>query len=240
MKIVLIAYVLICSLFSSNILLEGTLRIVSTAALISDDYSSRKSEYIESILRLNKFGYDPYIIEAILSTGPSFLDDYCQNVFYSKAHDFSVTDIRNKGINEARTLIDGLNYFDFHPDDMIIKLTGRYLLKSDQFIKQVENNPDIDVFIKYIHLDYIKSPTNEDGSWPITAIFAMRFCYMIEMLESLDYQKMEQNFSYLENEVYKYLERKLQDGSGIRIKQVPILNLTARVIGDGRPYSFEL
>lgn len=237
MKKALMVSVLLSFLFSSNILLEGTLRIVSTAALINDDYSHRKSEYIDSILMLNKFGYEPYVIEAILTTGPSFLDDYCKNVFYSKNHDFSVTDIRNKGINEARTLIDGLNYFDFHSDDMIIKLTGRYLLKSDKFIKLVEDNPDVDVFIKYIYMKSQKSPTNTNGAWPITCCFAMRCCYMKDMLESLDYQKMEQDFSYLEHEVYKYLQRKLQDESGIKIKLVPKLNLSARVIGDGHRHS---
>ncbi len=239
MKKLLTTCALMCTLFSSNIILEGAVRIVSTAALINDNYEQRKTEYIESLLLLNKFGYEPYIIEAILTTGPSFLDDYCRNVFYSKEHDFNVTDIRNKGINEARTLIDGLNHYGFDPDDMIIKLTGRYLLRSDQFIKLVEDNPDTDVFIKCLYFDIFKTPTNPDGTWPLTAMFAMRCSYMKEFIDGLDYKKMERDFSYLEKEVYEFLQRKLQDGSGIKITQVPTLDLSARVIGGGDVVYYE-
>ena len=92
------------------------LRIVCTAALLQDKFEMRKNEYIKCFQILAMYGYkNPYIIEALKGKGPTFLDRYSSNVFYSKAHDFNVKDIRNKGINEARTLLDGFKHFNFHP-----------------------------------------------------------------------------------------------------------------------------
>src|SRR5256885_4787014 len=39
-------------------------------------------------------------------------------------------------------------HFNFDPNDMILKLTGRYQPISDYFFKLVENNPQYDAIVK--------------------------------------------------------------------------------------------
>lgn len=203
----------------------GELRIVCTAALLDHQFDMRKKEYIKSLNTLANYGFkeNVYVVEAIKGVGPTFLDQHSKNVFYSKAHDFNVKDIRNKGINEARTLLDGLDYFNFHPNDMILKLTGRYRLKSNKFIKLIKQNPDVDIFVKVIH----------NGDWPITGCFAMRYRYMRDLLENLDYRYMEENFVYIEHKVMEYINKMFKNKTA-KIMFVENLDLSANIFGRGK------
>jgi hypothetical protein len=126
--------------------MNAEMRIILTAALTDNCFEFRKNQYIESLSILAKYGYkNPYIVEAIRTPGPTFLDDYSTNVFYATCNNPS---IRNLGANEARTLLEALEYFQFADDDMILKLTGRYQLFSDRLIKIVEKNQHkFDAFI---------------------------------------------------------------------------------------------
>jgi hypothetical protein len=42
----------------------------------------------------------------------------------------------------------GMESFNFAPDDMIIKITGRYILKTDEFISLVKKNLDADIIAR--------------------------------------------------------------------------------------------
>lgn len=46
------------------------------------------------------------------------------------------------------SMLIGLLQFDFKPDDMILKVTGRYVLEDNQFVKYVEQNKDADVIAR--------------------------------------------------------------------------------------------
>ena len=146
-----------------------------------------------------------------------------RNVFYSKVHDFNVKDIGNKGINEARTLLDGFTHYNFQPNDMILKLTGRYNLKSDKIIRLIKNNPDVDVFVKVIH----------NGTWPLTGCFAMRQCLFKDLLQNLDLKEMESNFIYIEVKVMDYINNMLKNKIG-KVMFIDHLDLVANIVGDGR------
>ena len=211
---------------------HAKVRILYTAALVQNDFKTREKEYIKSLKILNKYGYNPYIVEAIQGKGPSFLDNYSDRVFYSKKHDFGIKSIKNKGINEAKTMLDALHYFNFDDNDIIIKITGRYFLENNSFLKFVEKNSQQDVIIKTIYNKSFRSRDNPDGIWPITGLFAMRCKYLKEMLINLDYEYMEKHFSYIEAEMFKFLSK---NSKRIKITYSKDLNLVARVIGDGRP-----
>lgn len=177
------------------------IRIVLSAALTDAHYEFRKQQYIEAFNTLEKYGYkDVYVVEALKQQGPTFLDTYTKNVFYSSVND---PKFKNNGINEARTLLEGIYHFNFGPDDMIIKLTGRYRLLSSYFLQLVHDNPDYDVFIKFFE-------RNEPCA--MTFCFAMRCKFFQEMYEQMDYDAMESQWIVAEYEVAKYIVRKANDG----------------------------
>ena len=148
-----------------------TIRVVCTAALSDSYFEFRKKQYVESFEFLNKLGYkDFFIVESLKRGGPTFLESYSKNVFYATVNDSS---LKNHGINEAKTLLECCEHFNFQPDDIVIKLTGRHRVTSDYFLKIVENNQDFDAWVKvnsdgnvftvgYKVGDYIKSKKNNN------------------------------------------------------------------------------
>lgn len=173
------------------------LRVVLTAALTDSHYEFRKSQYIETLMILAGYGYhDVYVVEALKKQGPTLLDDYSKNVFYSSANNQNL-DHRNFGINEAKTLLEGLKYFDFDSEDMIVKMNGRSQPTSDKFLSLVKNNPDYDIFIRMAN------------GGVFTLCFAIKNKYLLEWLENIDYVTMEKNMTTLEAEFYFYINRKL-------------------------------
>lgn len=45
-------------------------------------------------------------------------------------------------------MLIGMEYFNFAPEDMIIKITGRYVLKTDEFISLVKKNSEADIIAR--------------------------------------------------------------------------------------------
>ncbi len=115
-------------------------------------------------------GYENvYVVESLKKQGPTFLDDYSCNVFYSQANNPKLL----PGYNESVTLLDALYHFNFDPDDMIIKLTGRHHFISDEFLRYVEEHQSsVDAFFK------VHNPREL-----FSVAFAMRCKYLIEMCE---------------------------------------------------------
>ena len=98
---------------------KAEVRVILTAALTNNHFELRKNQYIKSLDILSSYDYqNPYIVEALKKTGPTFLDEYSTNVFYSTCNNPS---LKNHGVNEARSLLEALNYFEFADDDIILK-----------------------------------------------------------------------------------------------------------------------
>lgn len=192
-------------------------RIVLTAALAGNFFEQRKQQYEKSFSVLKKLGYtDFYVIEALRRTGPTFLEEHCNNVFYATVNN---SHLRNNGINEALTLLEGCQYFDFHPDDIIVKLTGRYYLVNDFLIKTVENNQDADAIIK----------VNEDGN-VFTLGFAMRYKYLKEMYENIDYASIDRTMIPIEYKVGDYVKFK-KKYANFKVIYVDKLEIAGNLIG---------
>jgi len=176
----------------------GNVRVVCTAALTDAYFEFRKQQYIESFGILNNYGInDLYIIEALKKSGPTFLEEYSSNVFYA-----TVNNIRfiNNGANEAATFREGLEYFKFDDDDMIIKFTGRHQLTSDYLLRLVEDNPDYDAFVRM----------NSEGH-VYALCFAMRFKYLKEMYDYIDFNDIGLSNRPIEHDMGSFIKLKLKD-----------------------------
>lgn len=203
---------------------EGKIRVVCTTALIPLNYEMRKEEYIRSMDTLKSYGYEPYIMEAIHPFSPSFFDEYTQHVYYSNVNNPKLV---NKGVNEARSMMEGFDFYEFDDDDMIVKLTGRYRLISRDFLQIVEDHPEVDVFVKC------------DPGYPkplgkvFTGCFAIRYKFFKELLENLDLEKMERELIDIEVEVANFAQK--LKARGDRVMYLDKVGMSANIGGPFPP-----
>lgn len=193
--------------------------IVCTAALIEYQQEMRKQEYIHSLATIQQLGHEPYVIEAYKKTGPTFLEDYTNHVFYSTMNN---PHARNKGVNEGRTMLEGLRYFNFDDDDIIIKLTGRYAFISSYLIDTIEKNQHIDAFVRSI----------DHNTQIFTGCFAMRYKYLVAMLESFHYPTMERCMINIEFEVARYVKKQDQQQK-IQVLYLDKVDVQGKIFGYG-------
>lgn len=182
--------------------LNERIKIVCTSALKPQNYEERKQQYIHALSLLkNKYGFDFYLVESIANS-PTFLDEYCNHICYTHSNDASLV---NYGINEAVSLIMAFEQLNFEPDTMIIKLTGRYPLENDEFIKIVEQNMDADVIARTWH----------EGD-ACTGLFAIRLRYFVDFLTNhIDFAKMETHNIPLEHFFGAYITKIKKEGAKI-------------------------
>lgn len=172
-----------------------TIKIVCSAALLDEKYEVRKQEYINAIERIKQFGFMPYIVESCKS-GPTFLDQLSDKVWYAKTNDFG---LRNKGVNEAKALLNFFEHNKFNDDDIILKITGRYFFIDDSFLRYITNHLEYDAFVK----DFRKPNGRERDMF--TACFAMKYKYFVEFLQQLDLLKLEREMICIEWELADYV-----------------------------------
>jgi len=190
--------------------------IVCTAALIDQQYESRQKEYVHSFNRLAVYGYTPYIIESCNITGNSFLDAYSPYVFYTRTNN---TALRNKGVNEALSIVAACTRLPFKDDDIVIKLTGRYYFNSEAFFEIIKKNPHIDAFIK----------TDQHGQ-AFTGCFALSYAHFKKAYTSLNTQRMEHEMINIEQEITHYIRTHIPAD---KIMYLDSLDVTASIFGSG-------
>ena len=180
--------------------LHAKVRLLCSSALTSQHFEFHKAQYIKSFDILNQYGYrDFYIIEALAKKGPTFLDEYSNHVFYAQTNN---AHLRNKGINEAKTILEALLYYKCDNDDIIIKMTGRYHWLSNDFFTLVENHQDVDAIVKCDSTGQVH-----------TLAYAMRCKHFIAMFQQMNYEFMEAHMVNLEYEVAQYIKRKVAEGN---------------------------
>ena len=123
----------------------------------------RKQRYIDSIsstLKLieNKENIIPIIVENN-GTRQTYLNDFnCANVVYTDNNKYN---FREKAMNELLDIKHVINKYNINDDDFVIKLTGRYKVLTDSFVKLVEENAyKYDAFVKFFNvctLEYMKN-----------------------------------------------------------------------------------
>ena len=171
--------------------------IICTAALLDRQYEMRKQEYIKGIEKIKQFGFTPYIVESC-KNGPTFLDSLSAKVWYAKTND---ANLKNKGVNEARAMLDFFDHTNFSDDDMIVKITGRYLFLDENFLNYLAGHPTCDAVVKFGF-----APDRYDKAI-YTACFAMKYKHCIKFLRQLNLQKMETQMIDIEHELAEYVDR---------------------------------
>ncbi len=116
----------------------------------------RRNEYLLSIancLALLPKGIIPIIIENSCDD-ESYLDVFNCDIFYTKNNVFEISGeyVLHKGINELRDIKNAIAHYNISDDDIIIKMTGRYLLFKDDFFQLVLKSPTKEAFVKYFNV----------------------------------------------------------------------------------------
>jgi len=200
--------------------LSAEIKLLYSAALIDDQFDSRKEEYIKCLDILNRYGYLPrtYIVDSCAWQPRSFFDSYTQHVLYANTNNLRLI---NKGVNEATAMMAALDHFAFDDEDMIIKLTGRYFLDSNKFLTTVEDHPDVDVFLKYVWTGSV-----------FTGCYAMRCKNMKEFLRGIDLVELEKKLICIETKAMEYIN-KLKEEKPEKVFVLEHLDLSAPIFGYG-------
>jgi hypothetical protein len=136
----------------------------------------RKLRYLESIKEAIKYAklYDiKTIIVENSCDNSSYLDDLGCDVVYTKNNNSHYI---HKGVNELNDVKHVIHKYDIKDDDIVIKLTGRYKLLSDEFLKTVSNNQHYDSFLKFFNVSTRQYHPNLDDC--VLGLYAIRAKYL--------------------------------------------------------------
>jgi len=190
-----------------------------STALIFDNISveQRMNEYQECFNILKKFGYkDFYIVETVVTESP-FMEKNSDKVYYTNVNG----KFRNRGSNYVNGFKKFLNENSFGDDDIIIHITGRYPLITDNFIKKVIN----------LDKQKIGSFRKDEYNQFHLFMFALRYKILKNLLNSIDVPHMERNMINLERIFSDYLPH--QD-----IDFVDFLGIVGRQSNEKNPLNY--
>lgn len=138
----------------------------------------RRQEYylgIANVLNLLPDSIKPIIVENS-QDNKSYLDVFRCPIVYTCNNDYVVEDgyRMHKGYREMLDIQQVINRFDIEDDDMVIKMTGRYLLFKNDFFNIVLQNLDKEaIFREFNVMTYSK--TNIDI---VLGLFAVKSKYL--------------------------------------------------------------
>lgn len=135
-------YSILLALLCVSTTLNASIKVLFTAAILEHD-EGRRERYITQLKKLKEYGCDVYVVESC-KEGPTYLDEYCEHVCYTRSNN----PLESKSNNEIVSMVIGMRYFDFKPDDLILKVTGRYILEDRRFIHFVEEHADAHVIAR--------------------------------------------------------------------------------------------
>lgn len=136
----------------------------------------RRLRYLESINEAIKYAklYDiKTIIVENSCDNSSYLDDLGCDVVYTKSNN---QNYNHKGVNELNDIKHVIRKYDIKDDDIVIKLTGRYKLLSDEFFKTVSNNQHYDSFLKFFNVCTFQYHPDLDDC--VLGLYAIRVKYL--------------------------------------------------------------
>lgn len=115
----------------------------------------RKTEYLAAITE--SLSHLPEEIQPIIVENNGQRETYLDHFTH---YDISVpvlyttNNSRNstKGMIELLDIKEAISHFGIREDDMVIKLTGRYTVKSPQFFRDVQMNHGITAFVKFYNV----------------------------------------------------------------------------------------
>lgn len=84
------------------------------------------------------------------------------------------TQFQNKGVNELMDIQAAMKAMNAIPSDMIIKVTGRYRVRSPSFFETVCRHPEKEAFVKWYNVHAQK----EDPNDCVLGCYALRALYL--------------------------------------------------------------
>jgi hypothetical protein len=137
----------------------------------------RRQEYylgISNILNLCPKTIKPIIVENSKENA-SYLDVFKCDILYTNDNSRIIEgdNILHKGQREVIDIRKVIEKFDIKDDDMVIKITGRYLLFKDDFLKSVLDNQDKDAIFR----DYNVCTYATGENHMVLGLFALRCKY---------------------------------------------------------------
>ncbi len=192
------------------------MKIIYTSALIPNKFEERKNDYINSYSELIKYipQNNIFIVESF-SSDISFFNKLGSEVFVSNTHDPS---FKNKGVLEIKAMLSFFENNKFSDNDLVMKLTGRYKINDDYFIKLPENTKNFDFYGKLI----------DDNTQIFTGCFIAKYSLIIEFLKSQNLMLLENNMINIEKALLDFLIAKNK-----KCFFVDKLNVTAPIFGTG-------
>jgi hypothetical protein len=154
--------------------------LIITASINTKYYNihkeHRKQRYIESITAaVNLTKNDPDIkVIAVENNGAraTYLDGLGCDVLYTNNN---TVVCQHKGINELLDIKEVIRHYGIADDDIVIKLTGRYRLLDDLFLRTVKENMDrYDAFIKFFNVCALRYMRDDC----VLGLFAIRCKYL--------------------------------------------------------------
>jgi len=146
---------------------------IITCSLVEKDYEIRKQQYINGISALLKIVKIPCKIIIVENNGKreTFLDKFGLDILYTNNNAIPTN---NKGIKELKDVWDCVQNFNIQDEDLIVKITGRYILQENSnFISTL--NEDMDCIMKYGNCDYT---AKHKVSECLTVLVAMKTKYV--------------------------------------------------------------
>jgi hypothetical protein len=140
--------------------------------------AKRRNEYyiaIANLLYLLPPEIQPIIVENS-SVDKSCLDIFkCPVVYTQNSKPLREGDILlHKGSNEMLDIKQVIDQFNIQPEDIVCKITGRYLLFQPDFFTTVLSNPDKDCFFR----QYNVCTYEKDDISIVLGLFALRCKYL--------------------------------------------------------------
>ncbi len=162
---------------------------------------------------LRNFGLDPWIIEAT-NIQHSFYEELTKKICYPQKNNLS---FKNIGVNEALSLKHSLHCLPFSDDDMIVKITGRYVLYDSFLIDLIKTNTGFDSYIKWM------------DNQVFTGCFALKWKHFKKFINNLDMKQMEKNMINLEQKLAEFIIKE-----NLLYYPLDKLHIKARIYGNGQ------
>jgi hypothetical protein len=143
---------------------------------------TRQAEYTTAIQAVQKYVPSEIQIRIVenSSESPTFLDSFGIPVIYTRHSNINVI---NKGIIEFKDLLYTLHTQGANPDDIVIKLTGRYSILNSLFFERVlQTQTEYDAWVKFYNVCTYEFMENDC----VLGLFAIRYKY----LKNLDYSNL--------------------------------------------------
>lgn len=198
------------------------MKVIFTTALIEKMFEVRKKEYIDSFKSISNFinKENINILECYSST-PLFLSEFNTFIYFSNTHQNT---IKNKGVLEFQA-IDKFLIENKLDENYLMKITGRYKLLSEYFLKTFYENSDYDFYGKLV----------DNDTQVFTGCFIIKNLILQEFLSKIDFNLLENNMVNIEKSLFDFLKKENK-----KCFFVDKINIEAPIFGVGNVNTYYL